>query len=110
MFLCHSAFNTLHRLYCNQSGRIVGFDEMTKLNSKEFVEAIFSIQSRIQKLMLTQEEICLVGSLAIMLTGKVITFAYLIDHVIIRVVDLKSWVLVFRLEVCTGARILPPPC
>lgn len=76
MILCHSAFNTLHRLYCNQSGRIVGFDEMTKLNSREFVEAIFAIQSRIQKLMLTQEELCLLGSLAIMLAGNAITFYY----------------------------------
>lgn len=70
MFLCHGAFNTQHKLYCNQSGRVVGVDEMVKLNDREFVESIFAVQSRIQSLKLTQEELCLICAFVVMTTDE----------------------------------------
>lgn len=68
MILCHRAFNPEHKLYVSQSDRICSFEEMTKLNDYDFVESIFSVQRRIKRLNLTQEESCMLAAFALMLT------------------------------------------
>lgn len=70
MILTNGAFNPQHKLYATSSGRIVDFEEMTRFNNAEDVDSLFQIQARIRKLGLTQEESCILGALAVMLTGN----------------------------------------
>ena len=56
MICTHRLFNVEHSLYTEQSGRIVSMDEMKKVNNCAFVDAMFDIEGRIQKLNLSREE------------------------------------------------------
>ena len=75
MIISSGAFNPIHKLYATSSGRIVDFEEMTRFNDSDVVDSLFQIQARIRKLGLTQEEACMLGALAVMLTGKRSSFA-----------------------------------
>lgn len=68
MIMTNGAFNPKHKLYATSSGRIVDFEEMTRFNDEDIVDSLFQIQARIRKLGLTQEEACILGALAVMLT------------------------------------------
>ena len=70
MICTHRLFNVEHSLYTEQSGRIVSMDEMKKVNNCAFVDAMFDIEGRIQKLNLSREETCIFAALCVMCTGS----------------------------------------
>ena len=72
MIICHRLFDTKHRLYATQSGKIVSVEDMLKYQEGhlEMIDLIFSLEGKFQKLEMSIEEMCIMSALCVMLTGS----------------------------------------
>lgn len=68
MIFCHKLFNVEKGLFIYQSGRIVGIDDMKKMNNEEFIDAMFYLVGKLQKLQTYDEEMCVLAALCVMST------------------------------------------
>ena len=69
--MIHQCFNTEHRLFTPLVGPSMDMDDLLMLHeSQEYLDTLFSVIGRLQRINLDIEETVLFGALEMLFTGK----------------------------------------